>query len=111
MTLQQAVDADGDSVYLLFDLGTGQEWTTPANGDVTENLMLTILTLGGDSADIAELFQPGAVFAGSLVEPSVPSNVPEPATLILLCGAFAVLSCYRLLTSAAQKNVTLQRTD
>ena len=103
MTLQEAVDAAGDSVYMLFDLGTGQEWTTAATSALPENLLVTILSLGGDSASIDELFQPGAVFADLSGGPSAPAVVPEPATLILLSGAlvlsFAAYSRARLRNS------------
>lgn len=87
MTLQEAVNAAGDSVYQLFDLGTGQEWTSPVDGGVSENLLVTVLSLGGDSAQIDELFQPGAALADFTEVPSSPASVPEPATLVLLSGA------------------------
>ena len=50
----------------LPDLGNGlsgaPEWTTAENIGLTGNLFALITTLGGNSADIALLFQNGAVF-------------------------------------------------
>jgi hypothetical protein len=96
MTLQESVDAAGDSVYLLFDLGTGQEWTAPVDAVVPENMLATVLSLGGDSALTNALFQPGAVFADfSAAQQNPLTSVAEPATLILPGLALLLLMLQR----------------
>jgi hypothetical protein len=89
-----------------------QLWTSNANAALYTNMMELITTLGGNSAMIAELFEPGAVFAGqtdplavtsspTLVNiPGVSSqlvsiqpSIPEPATMGLLGEALLFLCC------------------
>jgi len=91
----------------LIDPGGGANWTTEANNVLLGNILNLVTTLGGDSAEIAELFQPGAIFA-DVLEPSaplvgtpaltlsseIPGVVPEPATIGLLGGALILLGLY-----------------
>jgi hypothetical protein len=93
----------------LIDPGGGANWTTEANNVLLGNMLNLVTTLGGDSAEIAQLFQPGAIFA-DVLEPTVPlistfsltqgsetpGVVPEPATIVLLAGALLFLSLYEI---------------
>jgi hypothetical protein len=93
---------------LFFDAATSQQqaqlWTSPGNAALLANLRNLILSLGGDASLIAQLFQPGAAFAGSnvdpgLASPAVPigfigvtqSDIPEPATMSLLIAALFLI--------------------
>ena len=90
-----------------------QLWTSNANAALYSNLLALITTLGGDDSLIAQLFQPGAIFAGE-VDPaastgsqplivtgdeSLQPSVPEPATMGLFGGALLFLCCYALVRS------------
>jgi hypothetical protein len=114
-------DDAADSVNTLAG-GDDPEWTSASNIDLTGSLLDLITTLGGNSADIAALFQPGAALAGYAGAPStsstpsdvvtdVASNVvddavsnadttdssastPEPATMGLLFAALLFLIWY-----------------
>jgi hypothetical protein len=104
--------ADGYSIAQASQL-----WTSNANAALYSNMLALITTLGGDQGLIAELFQPGAIFAGQsnpLLVASTPavSNfevlssqapVPEPATMGLLGGTLLFLCCYALLRTARVK--------
>lgn len=97
------------AIESLIDPGAGPDWTTEANNILLGNLLDLVTSLGGDSADIAALFQPGAIFA-DVLEPTVPmvsgsdlasgpqnsDGVPEPATMGLLGGAMLLLSLYAM---------------
>jgi hypothetical protein len=97
------------SIESWLDPDAGPYWTTPENNYLLGNLLDLVTTLGGDSAEIAALFAPGAVFADVLVPP-VPmaggtvltstdqeqGSVPEPATMGLLGGALLLLSIYAM---------------
>ena len=103
--------------------GDDPEWTSASNIDLTGSLLDLITTLGGNSADIAALFQPGAALAGDAGTPSTPSSLvtdaasnvaddavssvvsspgtaesasstPEPATMGLLFAALLFLIWY-----------------
>ena len=93
----------------LIDPGGGANWTTGANNVLLGDMLNLVTTLGGDSAEIAELFQPGAIFA-NVIEPGVPlmetptltlssetpGVVPEPATMGFLGGALLLLGVYAM---------------
>jgi hypothetical protein len=97
------------ALEFLIDPGDGANWTTEANNALLGNILNLVITIGGDSAEIAELFQPGAIFA-DVLEPTVPPfstsgpvlssetpvAVPEPATMDLLGGALFPLSLYAM---------------
>lgn len=97
------------TVESLIDPGGGANWTTQANNALLANILNLVMTIGGDSAEIAELFQPGAIFA-DVLEPGVPilgtsgrvlsSETPvavtEPATMGLLGGPLLLLSLYAM---------------
>ena len=111
------------SDYSLFSSSQTPQWTNWQNIALTGNLLNLVLTLGGDSSQIALLFQPGGVFSqpavlsqpvvfsqpavlvaqsigsSSPIISSVPSlvaessqvsNVPEPDTMVLLCGSLVM---------------------
>lgn len=118
----------GGSISLL-GLSDDPEWTTAENNELLGNLLELITTLGGNSADIAELYQPGAVFASDAIVSGTPlvtpvvtsaiapvsqvSNVPEPVTMGLLGGALLFLVGYasRCLRKINFHHGPLQRSD
>jgi hypothetical protein len=116
---------DASDSNVLLGIGDDPEWTTPGNNELLENLLELITTLGGNSADIAGLYQPGAVFASdapglgtplvtSAITPaSQVSNVPEPVTMGLLGGALFFLVGYasRRLRKINLHHGPLQRSD
>jgi hypothetical protein len=100
--------ADGYSIA-----AASQLWTSDANAALYSNMMELILTLGGDSAMINQLFQNGAVFSGPSIGQSVGQSTggpfasvsfqqssssqietPEPATMGLLGGTLLLLAWY-----------------
>ena len=104
--------------------GTDPEWTSQPNIDLTGNLLLLIEELGGNPADIAALYQPGAALADSApassptvsdavgnVVTSDMSSVPEPATIVLPVAAAVLLLLYavRRARKIRRQNVPLQR--
>jgi hypothetical protein len=124
---------DASDANVLAGIGNDPDWTTPGNNELLGNLLGLITALGGNSADIAELYQPGAVFASdvpvsgislvtpvvtSAITPGVPSgeqvsNVPEPVTMGLLGGALLFLIGYarRRLRKINLHHGPLQRSD
>ena len=82
--------------------GDDPEWTTASNIALTDSLLALVTTLGGNSADIGALFQPGAALAGDAVV-STPvisvtgssgTNIPEPATIGLPIAGLLLLMWY-----------------
>jgi len=128
---------DASNSNVLAGLSDDPDWTTPENNELLGNLLELITTLGGNTADIAELYQPGAVFAldgapvvtpvdtpvvTSAITPVVTSaitpaaqisNVPEPVTMGLLGGALLFLVGYarRRLRKINLHHGPLQRSD
>jgi hypothetical protein len=103
--------ADGYSVAQQSQL-----WTTNANAALYTNLLALITTLGGDQSMIAELFQPGAVFAGqtnpyavAVQSFSTQTATPEPATIGLFGGGLLFLCCYAFWRKRSYGPI--QRTD
>ena len=105
----------------LIDPGGGANWTTQANNALLGNILNLVMTVGGDSAEIAELFQPGAIFA-DVLEPTLPLvstsalaqssetpvAVPEPATMGFLGGALLFLrSLLSLYAMRPLRNINL----
>jgi hypothetical protein len=114
--LEQSNFGAGNSVYSILS-GDSGPWTSPQNQALLGNLRNLILTLGGDGALIAQLFQPGAVFAQPYIAPplvpviqgfssDLPSGVPEPATMSFLGGAMFFLSIYALFRVRKRWHVT-----
>ena len=120
---------DASNSNVLAGLSDDPDWTTPENNELLGNLLELITTLGGNTADIAELYQPGAVFAldgapvvtpvdtpvvTSAITPAAQiSNVPEPVTMGLLGGALLFLVGYarRRLRKINLHHGPLQRSD
>jgi hypothetical protein len=81
------------------------------NASLYGNLGALILSLGGDSSMISQLFVGGGAFSGggSLGQPAASANVlsggdnqsptPEPATMGLLGGALLFFGCYAIYRS------------
>jgi hypothetical protein len=102
--------------------GADQLWTSDANAALYTNMLALITTLGGDQALIAQLFEPGAVFAGqtnpltvansqavvNFQEFSAPSGVPEPATMGLLGGTLLFLCCYAFFLAGSVRGAKRQ---
>jgi len=117
---------DASDSNVLAGISDDPEWTTPENDELLGNLLELITSLGGDSADIAELYQPGAVFASDVPVSDTPlvttsaiaptaqvSNVPEPVTMGLLVGPLLFLVGYasRRLWKINLHHGPLQRSD
>jgi hypothetical protein len=126
------ISADDSALLSSLSGGSDPEWTTASNIALTGSLFELVMSLGGNEADIAALFQPGGALAGysggtvlvsdagsnvvsgavSNVVTSYPaSSTPEPATMGLLFGALLLLFWYAMRRVRKIHHGPLQRSD